>query len=219
MRAKSQSAISRARRERERDALKTRIKDIARKMFVREGYEAVTFQKIATSLEYTHPALYRYFQDKNDLLSTIVLEDMEDLHAQLLECASIADPLDRLIAMAHTNGVWAIEHPNHYLLFYSQAWTAQEDEVRAARSVALDYEPLHVLYSAIEELLEQGRVKGEYADAALLAKTLLAGMHGVIMLEITISGYDRALIHDRDRSFPEHLDAMIGGLMHGLLKV
>ncbi len=62
-------------------------------------------------------------------------------------------------------------------------------------------------------------MKGEYADAALLAKTLLAGMHGVIMLEITISGYDRALIHDRDRSFPEHLDAMIGGLMHGLLKV
>lgn len=77
-----------------------RIKDIARTMFVRDGYEAVTLNKIATELEYTRPAIYRYFRDKNDLLAMIVREDMQDLHAQLWKCAEIEDPLERLVAMA-----------------------------------------------------------------------------------------------------------------------
>jgi len=52
---KSQVEIAKACRE--RAALKTRIKDIAREMFIRDGYEAVTLHKIATALEYTRPAI------------------------------------------------------------------------------------------------------------------------------------------------------------------
>lgn len=215
---KSQSTVSKARRERERNELTERIKDIARDMFVRDGYEAVTLHRIATELEYTRPAIYRYFKDKDDLLVAIVLEDMEDLHAELLECADIDDPIARLLEMARRNAAWAVKHPNHYLLFYSQAWRAQEDDVRSRLGVPPEQEPLHLLYTAIEELIAQDRVREDEKDPALLAVTLWAGMHGTIMLEITMSGYDRALIHDRERPFMERLEAMFRGLMNGFLK-
>ncbi len=214
----NQSAVSKARRERERNELTERIKDIARDMFVRDGYEAVTLHRIATELEYTRPAIYRYFKDKDDLLAAIVLEDMEDLHADLLECADIDDPLARLLEMARRNAAWAVEHPNHYLLFSSPAWRAQEDDVRSGQGISPEQEPLHLLYMAIEELIVQGRVKEDEKDPALLAATLWAGIHGTIMLEITMSGYDRALIHDRERPFMERLEAMFRGLMNGFLK-
>ena len=218
MRKKNQAEIAKARRERERAALITRIKDIAREMFIRDGYEAVTLHKIATALEYTRPAIYRYFKDKNDLLVSIVLEDMETLYAQLQEYSSIADPLEKLIKMALRNSEWAIEHPNHYLLFYHPAWTAQEDEVRARQGISLEREPLHLLYKTVEEMIAQGKIKPEYKDAALLAKTVWACIHGIIMLEIAMSGYDRALIHDRDHPFEERLMVLINGLASGFLR-
>ena len=220
MSPKSQTELSKARRKRERGELIGRIKDIAREMFVRDGYEAVTLDKIAYELEYTRPAIYRYFKDKNDLLISIVLEDMEDLFAILMECNSIADPLERLIEMARRFGVWAVHHPNHYLLFYSQAWLAQEDAVRARQGVPIEHEPLTLLFRTIEELIVQGRIKAEYADAALLAKTAWACMHGMILLEIGMSGYDRTLIHDRDREYSviNSLEVLLKGLMQGFLQ-
>jgi AcrR family transcriptional regulator len=218
MTPKSQAELSKARRERERTELVARIKDIARDMFVRDGYEEVTLHKIATALEYTRPAIYRYFKDKNDLLISIVLEDMEDLHAKLLACVTIADPLEKVIEMAHRNGEWAIAHPNHYLLFYHPAWTAQEDEIRANQGIPQDREPLYLLYKAIEEMMAQKKIKPEYVDAALLAKTVWACIHGMIMLEITMSGYDRALIHERDLPFSERLDVLISGLARGFFR-
>ncbi len=218
MSPQSQAELSKTRRKRERSKLVERIKDIAREMFVRDGYEAVTLDKIAVELEYTRPAIYRYFKDKNDLLISIVLDDMEDLFAILMECNSIEEPLERLIEMARRYGIWAMQNPNHYLLFYSQAWIAQEDTVRAKQGVPMEHEPLTLLFRTIQDLLDQGRIKGEFADAALLTKTAWACMHGLILVEIGISGYDRALIHDREHSVIESLEVLLKGLMQGFLQ-
>ncbi len=215
---KSQSQISKARRERERDEMTARIKDIAREMFVRDGYEAVTLQKIAAKLEYTRPSLYRYFKDKKELLCAIVLEDMQDLHGQVLECASMEDPVEQLMEMARRYAVWAVTHPNHYLLFYSRGWTEQEDAVRQEVGVPREQEPLFLLYRAVERLVEEGMLKQKYNDAPLIARTLLAAVHGVVMLEITMSNYDKSLIQDKGRPFPQCLETILGGLASGFLK-
>lgn len=216
---KSQSRISKARRERERNVLTNRIKDVAREMFVRDGYGAVTLQKIATALEYTRPFIYRYFKDKDELLRAIVLEDMEDLHTNLLACADIDNPLERLIEMARWNTAWAVEHPNHYLLFYSRAWRELEVTARSEEAVPLQQEPLFILFDTVTQMMRKGMFREEHKNPSLIARTLWAGMHGIIMLEITMSGYDKSLIHDAKRPVLESLDTMMNGLMKGLLKV
>jgi AcrR family transcriptional regulator len=216
--SKSQAELSTARRKRERSELIGRIKEVAREMFVRHGYEAVTLDKIAVELEYTRPAIYRYFKDKNDLLISIVLEDMEDLFALLMECNSIVDPMEKLIEMARRYGVWAVHHPNHYLLFYSPAWTAQESAVRTRQGLPLEHEPHTLLFSTINELIAQDRIKTEFADAALLTKTAWACMHGLIMLEIDLCQYDRTLIQDRENSIITSLEGLVKGLAQGFLK-
>lgn len=215
---KSQSEIARKRRMRERNLFISRIKDVAREMFIRDGYEAVTLHKIASALEYTRPAIYRYFKNKDELLTAIVLEDMADLHSRLVECAHIEEPLERLIEMARRESAWAVEHPNHYLLFHSRAWMMHEDHIRAEWAIPQEQEPLHLLFDSVREIIMQGRVKDEYQDAVLLTKTLVAAVHGIIMLEINISNYDRKLMHDRDYPLRERVDTLIHGFMRGVLR-
>ncbi len=43
-------------------------------------------------------------------------------------------------------------------------------------------------------------------------------MHGTIMLELTMSDYDRALLHDRPRPFLERLIMILDGLMRRFTK-
>ena len=218
MSERNQLTLSSTRRQRERNEMVARIKDIARNMFVREGYEAVTLQKIATALEYTRPSLYRYFKDKRELLAAIVVEDMKDLHVVLLQCAKVADPLRRLRNMARRNTEWALAHPNHYLLFYSQAWREYEDPVRGDLGIPLSEEPLSILYATVGEMISRGMIKQKYEDPSLIARTLWAGMHGVIMLEITMSGYDKSLIRENRRPALQSIDIMFQSLMNGFLK-
>ena len=40
------------RREREKEEVREKIRDAARELFAREGYDAVTMRKIAKSIEY-----------------------------------------------------------------------------------------------------------------------------------------------------------------------
>lgn len=218
MSPKCQQKKSETRRERERDEMTARIKDVAREMFVKDGYEAVTLQKIADVMEYTRPFLYRYFRDKNEILISIVLEDMEALHSELLKCASIEDPLTRLREMARQNVLWAVAHPNHYLLLYSEAWVKQEESIRVMADIPLEREPLVLCFKAVEELIERKKVKPQHCDVALIARTLWAAVHGIIMLHITMSGYDKKLIRDLSPSILTCLDAMMDGLMTGFLR-
>ncbi|MCC6144698.1 MAG: helix-turn-helix transcriptional regulator, partial [Candidatus Hydrogenedentes bacterium] len=56
----NQQTVSEIRREREREEMANRIMDVARQMFVRDGYEAVTLRKIALAIEYSPAAIYQY---------------------------------------------------------------------------------------------------------------------------------------------------------------
>jgi AcrR family transcriptional regulator len=214
---KCQRKKSEPRRERERDEIIARIKDVAREMFVKEGYEAVTLQKIADSIEYTRPFLYRYFRDKKEILISVALDDMEPLHSELLKCASIEDPLTRLREMARQNVLWAVAYPNHYLLLYSAAWGKHEDSIRSIADVPLECEPLVLCFKAVEELIERKMVKPRLCDASLIARTLWAAIHGVIMSHITMSGYDKKLIPNLSPSILTCHDTMMDVLMTGFL--
>jgi len=56
------------RRERERKAVRKKILDAARELFVAEGYDAVTMRRIAETIEYSPTAIYFHFKDKETLI-------------------------------------------------------------------------------------------------------------------------------------------------------
>src|ERR1700720_1935995 len=68
-----------SRRDRVRAETTAEIKQTARKILVEQGPEAVTLRAIAREMGMTAPALYRYFDSHEDLLTHVVADIFTEL--------------------------------------------------------------------------------------------------------------------------------------------
>jgi len=212
-------SVSELRRDRERQEMIERIMDAAREMFVQEGYEAVTLRKIARAIEYSPASIYQYFKDKESLVKAIIQQDQQDVRRAIMECMQLDEPRERLTEMARRYADWGVSHPNHYRLLLAPPanWAKQEDELRLNRPTPLEQEAVKILYESVKDAMQRGIFKEKYRDPSLVAATLWAGIHGVIMLEITMSEYDRALIGAPDILFEERFNTLKEVFLDGFL--
>lgn len=217
---KNQPSVSHLRRERERAELAERIMDAARDMFVRDGYEAVTLRKIALAIEYSPGAIYQYFRDKRALVLAIIRKDSEDLRTHLFECLTLGSPVEQLVEMARRYAAWGIAHPNHYrlLLVPPPAWVEHDRELHEQEQKPLEQEVLAVLHIVITEAIGRGLLKDKFRDPAVVAATLWAGIHGLVLLEITMTPEDRALLGGIDTNFKARFDTLKEVFLDGFLK-
>ena len=126
---KSQApSVSEIRRERERTEMTERIMDVAREMFVRDGYEAVTLRKTALAIEYSQGTIYQYFKDKQALVMEIIRKDSHELREYLSECLTLENPVEQIVELARRYAAWCLAHPNHYrlMLVPPPAWVEQD---------------------------------------------------------------------------------------------
>ncbi|MDQ0216094.1 AcrR family transcriptional regulator [Oikeobacillus pervagus] len=62
---------------------KEKIMDVARGLFVKEGYSNVSMRMIAKELNYSHGAIYYHFQNKAELFYAVVSRDFSLLQEEL----------------------------------------------------------------------------------------------------------------------------------------
>ncbi len=219
--AKSQvPSVSEVRRERERNEMTERIMDAAREMFVRDGYEAVTLRKIARAIEYSQGILYQYFKDKQALLEAIIQKDTEDLRNFMLESLKSDNPVELLIEMARKYVTWGATHPNHYhlMLLPPAGWRGCESQDADEDIMPIEQELLSVLHLAVKGAIDRGLFKEKFSDPSLVAATLWAGVHGVVLLEIAMGPKERALMGGKDTTFEARFETLKDVFLDGFLK-
>lgn len=64
---------------------KERLLRIAKEEFMEKGYAGASLRNICKRAEVTTGALYFFFEDKNDLFSSLVKEPMEKLHGTMIQ--------------------------------------------------------------------------------------------------------------------------------------
>jgi len=196
-----------------------RILHFAREMFVRDGCEAVSLRQIAHAMEYSPAAIYRYFEDKKALILAIIRRDAQDLRENLLACRVIENPVLRLLEMARRYVAWGISHPNHYrLMFVPPPTWAECDRETQQDGVPVDQESLMVLVEAVYLAIQQGYLRDEYTDPGVVAATVWASVHGVVMLEITMSEQDRSLLGESGLSLDARLMTLRSAFCNGFLR-
>jgi len=107
------------RRLREQQELKQSILDAAREIALAEGWRNVTMRKIADRIEYSHPAIYDYFENKDVLLLELVHEGFRLLETELqVARAQAHDPEEamRLIGRGYLTFAW--RYPELYRVMY-----------------------------------------------------------------------------------------------------
>ncbi|MBK6976902.1 MAG: TetR/AcrR family transcriptional regulator [Cytophagaceae bacterium] len=106
------------RKEREKEEMKARILDAAKKLFLENGFEKTSIRNIAEEIEYSPGTIYLYFKDKNDLLFALHQQAFGGLMESFMNVATVEDPFERLIALGHQYLKFAFENPEMYELMF-----------------------------------------------------------------------------------------------------
>jgi AcrR family transcriptional regulator len=109
------------RRERLRERTKEETKAIARQQMQTQGTAAISLRAIAREMGMTVMALYRYYENRDALITALILDAFNAL-ADTLEQASASYPTEayaeRLLAVLLAYREWALAHPVDFQLIY-----------------------------------------------------------------------------------------------------
>ena len=147
------------RREKRRNATLEDIKSTAWKQVAEQGAAALSLRAIAREMEMTAPALYRYYKDR-DALVTALLIDAFDSFSDALEAARDQhdDHVTRFRSIAKAYFRWAVNDPQKYLFVFGTPIPgyqfAEELGPSAQRSFL-------VLQGVIGEAFIAGKITGE----------------------------------------------------------
>jgi AcrR family transcriptional regulator len=113
------------RRERVRVETVREIKQTARRVLVEQGAEGLALRAVAREMGMTAPALYRYFDSREDLVEHVVADLYDELTAELQRACATAEPPTvgaQLLAASRAFRCWATTHHREFgLLFGSPA--------------------------------------------------------------------------------------------------
>lgn len=108
-----------SRRERVREATKDEIKTAALELLCTCSASDLKFTDIARELGMTAPALYRYYNDRNDLLSALIFDAYTDMARSLHEASDhLEDPRAAAAALAHAYRGFAVADPVRFGLIF-----------------------------------------------------------------------------------------------------
>ncbi len=108
-------------RAQKRQALEAQILTLGREQLATVGAAALSLRAIARELGIVSSAIYRYIDDRDELLTRLVVEAFDDLgDAVDARCASVEsdDSRGRVAAVAHAFREWAIAEPARFALLY-----------------------------------------------------------------------------------------------------
>ncbi|WP_407560895.1 TetR/AcrR family transcriptional regulator [Streptomyces sp. 184] len=199
-------------RERYRAQVRAEIKEHAWDQIGTAGASALSLNAIAKQMGMSGPALYRYFANRDELITALIRDAYQSLadtmHTTAAKAGVVTGAPD-VHALARSLRMWALADPQRYLLIYGTpipGYHAPDDITAVSAEImatlldacaALPYEPAPAPGPApgpapasapFAEHLETHRdwARGHPAPAAVLhrALTVWTRLHGVLSLEL-----------------------------------
>ena len=200
------------RQERDREAVRRKILDAARELFVSEGYRNVSVRKVAERIEYSPAALYSYFPSKDDLFFALAEEGFRLLHefSQVEPSADSDDPLEAVRQGFLRYYRFSREHPEYFELMFVD---------RSVPRIGRDWERFSFVNEMVQNaaaLVQRAVDAGAFpagTDAHVAFHILWAAIHG----PATVSICERlAPDEDPDALARDTLEATLAGLRAGI---
>jgi AcrR family transcriptional regulator len=113
------------------------IKQHARGQIATAGASALSLNAIAKQMGMSGPALYRYFANRDELITELVKDAYRSL-ADAFAAHAEADSGTDLAGLARALRIWALDDPNRYFLVYGTpvpGYQAPEDTTRIAAEI------------------------------------------------------------------------------------
>ncbi|MFN8485809.1 MAG: TetR/AcrR family transcriptional regulator [Anaerolineae bacterium] len=144
----------------------------------REGAASLSLRGIATAMGMTAPALYRYFDSRDDLVTALIVDGYTSFN-DALEAASASAPADnptyRLLALGRAYRAWANTHPQQYALVFGTPLPGYHAPTEITLPVARH--GMAVIVKAVQALLDERRI-ARALDESIEVETQSAAWRG-----------------------------------------
>jgi AcrR family transcriptional regulator len=170
------------------ESFRTRLCDVAEKLFAAHGPDGVTMREMANALGVSSMTPYRYFKDKDAILAAVRTRAFNQFAAAMesarMESARMESARMESVRQTSKAGSgnayieFALAHPAAYRLMFdvSQPTFADYPDLVAAMVRAR-----LTMGGGLREFAAAGRFKG---DVELAAYVFWSTMHGAVMLEL-----------------------------------
>jgi AcrR family transcriptional regulator len=221
-----------SRRERMREATREEIKAVASRQMAESGTASLSLTAIARAMELVPSALYRYYPDRDALITALILDAFEDL-AGALHSAERAVPTSdfrgRLHAASSVYRSWSLAHPIEFQLVFGNPIPGYEAPVELtgpamANVFGVFMDVLQAAYAAgklrpVPDFQPEAMLLPSPADQHFMPYSPpvmysgLAGwttMHGVVTLELF--GFLPHTVGDRERFYKGRMDVYMASI-------
>jgi AcrR family transcriptional regulator len=162
------------------------ISACALRLFQDEGYAAISMRRLAQEAGCTAMTLYKYFDNKIDILRTLWADVFDELFDELERTADQEnEPVARLNAIATGYVSYWLEHREHYFMVFMSGGVSQSDVVGFVSDAAL-LARFDMLRTNLDFALG-GDTNAE--ELRLKSELLLCMLNGIAHNLITINGY------------------------------
>ena len=146
------------------------------------GASALSLKAIASQMGMTAPALYRYYANRDELLTQLILHTYQEI-AELVEAAAQEGeaPARRLGAIAQELRRWALVHPQRYLLLYGTPVPGYHAPDTASGLAQRIFAPILSGFGALDE---ESRNRPEGDSPFRRSVIFWTRLHGILSLEL-----------------------------------
>lgn len=159
-------------------------------LFLKHGYENFSLRQVAEQIGYSPGTIYLYFQDKDAILYTIMLEGAAQFSQMLSEAAQVEDAREKLLRIAQAYVDFGLRYPAHYQLMFMQR---TDYLVRGENTVpAAPPQPIIAIFALWRSVIEGAMKAGilRMGDPGSTGDTLWALLHGVVSIAILMPNFD-----------------------------
>ncbi|MCH7780185.1 MAG: TetR/AcrR family transcriptional regulator [Acidobacteria bacterium] len=155
-----------------------RISQATQELFLKEGLEGVSMRKVAKIAGVSAAAIYRHYENKEDLLREIIDEGLQILETYLQPALDEPTPFERLNRLADRFLDFAIEQPK-YFEFAFMIPNRSISDVRTELAEK-NWVTFNLALEQIAACMETGIFKKD--DPLGTAITVWAGVYGLVAL-------------------------------------
>lgn len=166
------------RREREKEALRTRIVEAARDIVSESGLDALSMRSIAERIEYSPGTIYLYFRDKEALLREVIQAGFERIGEYIeteLGAVGAANPVAQHRALGRAYVRFALENTAYFRVMFELPTVPQMECVECDAENGAPRDQL--LVTAVQQAIDAGLYRIRDAQTgAVIAWGLLHGL-------------------------------------------
>lgn len=176
-------------------------------LYLEAGMEGFSMRKLAQQVGVTAPALYRHFENREDLLLQVVGEAHNVLGSYLYRALSASTPRERFSAAGEAYMEFALEHPRYFQIMHAFAEHLGLSEVPVEVEERMGGVK-RFWDDRVRECMESGVLRRDDPDRVGL--TLWAHAYGLLSL------YLRGLLDAPESAFRELYGDSFARILRGL---